>query len=152
MLFNAQNALESAVADAAMAHADSDSQERWDATQAGHRCMVYPGKRLVVYHLFLGKPEVQDTFTLIDADLDTDLGLGSKWESSDSTITYVDHEPAEIYPGVFIWHPQKSTIERVVLKNKKTSIRMSLLLRMPHHPGCTYVLEENIFNDAWGSK
>lgn len=123
---------------------------RWERCKSSHRFMSFESKVLVAYKLNGSAPEVLNTFTSTGLSLTLWGGLQSTWKDSAGNVLLVSHQPSEIAPGCFLWHPKHNTLELVDWKGGK-SLRFSAMWRTAFNPnqkvsGEIYLSEKLVFD------
>lgn len=96
---------------------------------------VTTGSKLVIFKVIDGQPELLETLTATHCEFNFDEGAAIEFTSDVlmSEPFMVGHEPVEIAPGVFLWMPKFSLVERF-LANGLYQSRIGLALRLPHNP------------------
>lgn len=113
---------------------------------------LFLGKRLILFRTFMGKPDIVETFTMVDGFCDIEDGAKVEIESSDKQAYEITHTPIELAPGVFVWLPRFTLFERYVHEGAYRS-RLSVVIRSPHNPsyslveGAYYLVDQRKFEE-----
>lgn len=122
---------------------------RWELCRSTHRFMAYDMKEIVAYRLVNGAPEVLSILTNAGVSVTQDGGLQSTWFNKENERFDLNHQPQEVAPGCFMWHPKHNSLELVDWKGGK-SLRFSTMWRTACNPakkvaGKVYLCEKHAF-------
>jgi len=132
---------------------NDEQHAKWEACRSAHRFMAFLGKELIVYRIFLDKPEILSTLKCVDAGFDFRRGLYTVWKNQNNQEFEVGHVPVMVADSVFLWQVFDSNVQFTPL-NGKFSARVSIAYKMAKNPvtkqeGANYILEKQVFRTTF---
>lgn len=140
---------------AASAELTASEYQWWSMMRSAHRFLLQIGQKVLVWKVFMQAATVQETWTVVDLDLDPVTGLAMLLQrDGDRKEVWVSHTPVLLAPGVFIWLPYYIDYQFIPkAEGESRHIRFSALVRMQFNPNTreeqvNYIGDRHSFEDS----
>lgn len=128
-------ALERQFSNTAAEHLPDDHLREFHSGHYTVKVSLCPKKKLYLFQASAGRPTNLQVIQLLDTDFTLDEGFSLEVGGfpAPETTRLFDHSPRRLAPGVFMWLPRFTMVERYIYQGMPKS-RVGVVIRSTHSP------------------
>ena len=128
-------ALERQFSNTAAEHLPDDHLREFHSGHYTVKVSLCPKKKLYLFQASAGRPTNLQVLQLLDTDFTLDEGFSLEVGGfpAPETTRLFDHSPRRLAPGVFMWLPRFTMVERYTYQGMPKS-RVGVVIRSTHNP------------------